>query len=152
LRKVNNYTHTPLHSVWLVVFLCCCLNLIGLGSVETITSIFNITAPALDCSYMAVIALRLYYADHLGLKTLRKGPFTLGRYQKPINYVALAWVAYVTVVLLFPTVNPVTPQNMNYPVVVAAGIARIALGWWWLGARKTYVGPRVEEHNEGQRK
>jgi hypothetical protein len=55
-------------------------------------------------------------------------------------------------VLLFPTVNPVTPQNMNYPVVVAAGIARIALGWWWLGARKTYVGPRVEEHNEGQRK
>ena len=58
----------------------------------------------------------------------------------------------MTVVLLFPTVNPVTPQNMNYAVVVAVGIAGFALGWWWLGARKTYAGPRVEEHNEGQRK
>jgi hypothetical protein len=57
-----------------------------------------------------------------------------------------------TVVLLFPTANPVTLQNMNYAVVVAAGIAVFALGWWWLGARKTYVGPSVEEHDDGGRK
>jgi amino acid transporter len=133
--------------VWLVVILSCCLNLVALGSVETINSIFGITAPALDCSYMAVVALRLYYADYLGLKIVRKGPFSLGKYQKPINYIALAWTAFVTVVLFFPTANPVTLQNMNYAVVVAAGIAVFALSWWWLGARKTYVGPRVEDHD-----
>jgi len=39
--------------------------------------------------------------------------------------------------------RPVTLANMNYAVVVAAGIAVFALGWWWAGARKTYEGPRT---------
>lgn len=142
---MNKKTHTPLNSVWLVVILCCLLNLIALGSPQAINSIFGITAPALDCSYMAVVALRLYYGNHLKIKTIRKGPFTLGRYQKPINLVALVWTVFITVVLFFPTVNPVTAINMNYAVVVAAGIGIFALSWWWLGARKTYVGPRVDE-------
>jgi amino acid transporter len=128
------------------VILCCLLNLIALGSPQTINSIFGITAPALDCSYMAVVALRLYYADHKKSKVIRKGPFTLGRYQKPINYIALVWTVFVTVVLFFPTANPVTALNMNYAVVVAGAIGIFAMSWWWLGARKTYVGPRVDEY------
>jgi hypothetical protein len=40
----------------------------------------------------------------------------------------------VTVVLLSPTAYLVTLQNMNYAVVVAAGIAVFVLGWWWAEA------------------
>jgi uncharacterized membrane protein YkvI len=93
----------------MVVLLCCCLCLVALGSVETINSIFGITAPALDCSYMAVVALKLYYGKSLNI---RKGPFTLGKWEKPVNYFALAWVSVVTVVLLFPTTKPITAMNM----------------------------------------
>ena len=100
---------------------------------ETIDSIFNVTAPALDLSYIAVIALRLYYAKEF---TIRKGPFHLGKWQKPINYIAIAWVLFIAVVLFFPTASPVTPANMNYAVVVAAFIAFFALSWWFVGARK----------------
>jgi amino acid transporter len=99
----------------MVVILCCCLCLIALGSVETINSIFGITAPALDCSYMAVVALKLYYGDRLNI---RKGPFTLGKWGKPVNYFALAWVSLATVVLLFPTTRPITAVNMQ---VIPAG-------------------------------
>ena len=35
--------------------------------------------------------------------------------------------------------------NRNYAVVVAAFIAIFSLSWWWLGARRTYVGPRTRE-------
>ena len=102
-------TKTPLYSVWMVVLACCLLCLIALGSVETINSIFGITAPALDCSYMAVVALKLYYSDQLDI---RKGPFTLGRWSKPINIIALCWVSLLTVILLFPTTRPITAVNM----------------------------------------
>ncbi|KFZ02273.1 hypothetical protein V500_00269 [Pseudogymnoascus sp. VKM F-4518 (FW-2643)] len=142
--KVNKKTRTPVNSVWLVVILCCLLNLIALGSPQTINSIFGITAPALDCSYMAVVALRLYYGNHLKTKNIRKGPFTLGRYQKPINFIAIVWTAFITIILFFPTAYPVTTLNMNYAVVVAAGLGVFALSWWWLGARRTYIGPKVD--------
>ena len=46
---------------------------------------------------------------------------------------------------MFPTLRPVTLENMNYASVVAAGIAVFALGWWWAGARKTYTGPRTKD-------
>ena len=59
-----------------MVVLCCLLCLIALGSVETINSIFSITASALGYSYMAVVVLKLYYDDSL---SVRKGPFGLGK-------------------------------------------------------------------------
>jgi len=49
------------------------------------------------------------------------------------------------VVLLFPTIRPVTAANMNYAVVVAVVIAFFSLTWWWAGARKTYTGPKTKE-------
>lgn len=143
LKSMNRVTGTPLWSVWMVVLVCCLLCLIALGSVETINSIFGITAPALDCSYMAVVALKLYYSDQLDI---RKGPFNLGKWSKPINCIALAWVSLITVVLLFPTTRPVTAVNMNYAVVVGAGVLVFAISWWYAGARKVYIGPRVGEN------
>lgn len=93
----------------MVVLLCCCLCLVALGSVETINSIFGITAPALDCSYMAVVAFKLYYGKSLNI---RKSPFTLGRWSKPVNCFALCWVSLVSAVLFFPTTRPVTAVKM----------------------------------------
>lgn len=54
---------------------------------------------------------------------------------------------------MFPTIRPVTKENMNYASVVAGGIAVFALGWWVAGAKNTYRGPRLnsddgEESNE----
>ncbi|KAH8592743.1 amino acid/polyamine transporter I [Bisporella sp. PMI_857] len=111
-KLMNHKTLTPLYSVWLVVAICSCLSLIALGSVETINSIFGITAPALDCSYMAVVAFKLYYSDYTKQLTVRKGPFTLGKYSMPINIIALCWTSLITVILLFPTTRPITSTNM----------------------------------------
>lgn len=96
-------------------------------------AIFNITAPALDVSYAIVIFARNFYAAEI---VFRPGPYVLGWAQKPLNYVSCTWVAFISVVLLFPTVRPVDAVNMNYAVVVAAAIAVFALGWWYAGARK----------------
>lgn len=130
---MNKHTQTPLYSVWAVVLLCCLLNLIALGSTQTINGIFGVTAPALDYSYMAVVAARLFFGDKCGFKP---GPFTLGRFSKPVNIIAIVWTVFVSTILFFPPSYPVTALNMNYAVAFAGFIAVFALSWWYLGAKK----------------
>lgn len=136
--KVNRFTHTPVNAVWLVVAFCSCLNLIAIGSTATITAIFNVTAPALDLSYIAVIIAHRVYENRV---RFIEGPFTLGRWSKPINTIAVAWVVFISVILFFPTTRPVTALNMNYAICVAGFIALFSMVWWFLGARK-YVTER----------
>jgi amino acid transporter len=131
--KVNPYTNTPVNAVWLIVLFSVALNCIGIGSTETVVAIFNITAPALDLSYIAVIAARNIYASKI---EFRPGPYVLGWMQKPLNGIAIVWVLFISVVLLFPTVRPITAANFNYAIVVGGAIALFAWGWWWAGARR----------------
>lgn len=138
--KVNSVSKTPVNAVWLVVAFCSCLDLIGIGSTLTIVAIFNITAPALDISYIAVIVAHRWYE---GRVRFNPGPFTMGRWSKPVNTVAVTWVCFISVVLFFPTVKPVTFMNMNYAICVAAFIGGFSMIWWYAGARKTYIGPRT---------
>lgn len=107
--KVNRYTLTPVNAVWLVVFLSICLDCIGIGSTQTVVAIFNITAPALDLSYIAVITAHQLYKHKV---RFIEGPFTLGKWGTPVNIVAISWVSFISVVLFFPTVKPVTAANM----------------------------------------
>lgn len=140
--KVNTVTGTPVNAVWFVACFCGILNLIGIGSTETIVAVFNLCAPCLDLSYIAVIFAHLVYANRV---QFIEGPFTLGRWSKPMNILAIAWVLFISVVLFFPTAKPVTTTNMNYAIVVAGFVALFSLTWWWAGARKKYTGPRTQD-------
>lgn len=131
--SINGLTGTPVNAVWLVVVFCACLDLIGIGSTQTIVAIFNITAPALDLSYIAVIIAHLVYENRV---RFIPGPYSMGKWSRPVNLVAIAWVLFISVVLFFPTTRPVTALNMNYAICVAAFIALFSLGWWFAGARR----------------
>lgn len=139
---VNSYTQTPVNSVWLVVLLSCILVCIGIGSNQTVVSIFNITAPALDLSYIAVIFAFIIYRNRV---PFIEGPFTLGKWGNFVRPMAIAWVCFISVVLFFPTARPVTAANMNYGICVAVFIAFFALSWWWINARHKYTGPRTTD-------
>ncbi|KAH8665711.1 amino acid/polyamine transporter I [Tricladium varicosporioides] len=140
--KINPYTNTPVNAVWLCVLFCSVMSLIGIGSTLTIVAIFNITAPALDFSYALVILARNIYSHRIAFNP---GPFTLGKWGKVVNGVTCTWVLFISVVLLFPTVKPVTATNMNYAVAVAGFIGLFSLGWWFAGAKRTYTGPRTKD-------
>ncbi len=116
---VNPYTHTPVNAVWLVVLFAIVLDCIGIGSTQTVVAIFNITAPALDLSYIAVIFARLVYAKRV---VFIDGPFTLGRWGKSINIISIVWVLFISVVLFLPPIRPVTPSNMY--VMICTGICK----------------------------
>ena len=107
--KVNRFTYTPVNAVWLVVSFSCALLCIGIGSTETVVSIFNITAPALDLSYVAVILAFLVYRHRIRFV---RGPFSLAGWGTYVNVIAIVWVFLISVILFFPTVRPVTAANM----------------------------------------
>ncbi|KAJ5582278.1 Amino acid/polyamine transporter I [Penicillium sp. DV-2018c] len=142
LSKVNSHTQTPVNAVWFVVIFSVALDCIAIGSTQTATAIFNITAPALDLSYVSVIL-----AHQLNKSKIRfiEGPFTLGKWGTPINYIAVGWVMFISTILFFPPHLPVTPANMNYAVCVGGFIAAFALVWWWVAARGKYTGPQTND-------
>ena len=118
------------------------MNCIGIGSTQTVVAIFNITAPALDLSYIAVIFAHQVYRKR---GAYIEGPFTLGKWGRPINYIAIVWVCFISIILFFPTIKPITASNMNYGIGIAAFIALFSLSWWWIGARERYTGPRTKD-------
>ncbi|ODM19073.1 hypothetical protein SI65_05690 [Aspergillus cristatus] len=122
LSKVHPKTHTPLNAVWFVVFFSIALNTIAIGSTQTATAIFSITAPALDLSYVSVIFAHQFYRDQVKFVA---GPFSLGRWGKVVNGVSVG----------------------NYGICVGAFIAAFALIWWRVSARGKYTGPRTNDYS-----
>ncbi|PKY08258.1 amino acid transporter [Aspergillus campestris IBT 28561] len=143
LSQVNPYTQTPINAVWFVVVFSSLLTCIAIGSTETATAIFSITAPALDLSYVAVILAHQLYRKEVKFV---EGPFTLGRWGAAVNWVSVVWVLFISTVLFFPPSVPVTAVNMNYGIFVGAFIAAFALVWWWVAARERYTGPQTSDY------
>jgi len=137
--RVNRVTGTPIYAVWVSVFWCVAINLIGLGSYTAISGVFNITAIALDWSYCIPIFCKLAFG-----RFERPGPFSLGRAGVLVNAWALVWTAFVSVIFLFPTVSPVSAVNMNYAIAFLGLILLFAAGFWFASGRRNYKGPLVE--------
>ena len=69
------------------------------------------------------------------------GPFHLGRYGLAVGWVAVAWVATVTVLFSLPVAYPVAEDTFNYAPVVVGGVLLLSVGSWVLHARFWFRGP-----------
>ena len=108
LKIIDKRTDTPIIAVWWSVFWCAAINLIALGSYETVAAIFNVCAIAMDWSYCIPIACKLIYGK------FEPGPWHMGKFGWFVNVWALIWTAFVSIIFLFPTFYPVTTENMNF--------------------------------------
>jgi len=137
--KILPLTGTPVLAVWISVFWCIAINLIGLGSYTAIEGVFNVTAIALDWSYCIPIFLKLCFSQNF-----RPGPWHLGKFSKYINAWACIWTTFVTIIFILPVSLPVSAENMNYAIVYLAGILFFSMLYWVVRGHKHYTGPLVE--------
>lgn len=136
-------TGTPILAVWVSVFWCIAINLIGLGSYTAILGVFNVCAIALDWSYCIPIVCKIAFGR------FKPGPWHLGKFSLFVNIYACAWTLFVSIIFVMPTIMPVTAENMNYAIVYLAGILAFAGIYWLVQGRKFYTGPLIEaEVNE----
>ena len=69
-----------------------------------------------------------------------KGPFHLGKYGVPLNIVSVIWIAFFSIILCIPTVNPVTPETMNYSSLMIGGVLIFSMFFWFISGRHNYKG------------
>ena len=149
-------------AVWISVFWCIAINLIGLGSYTAIAGVFNVCAIALDWSYCIPIFCKILS------KKFEPGPWHMGKLGLFVNIWACLWTLYVSVIFIMPTAIPVTAvtvssrhsvfnphgpltfKQMNYAIVYLGGILFFALLYWFVRGKKFYTGPIIEtEIDEG---
>ena len=141
---INKRTQTPLYAVWICVFWCIAINLIALGQYNAILGVFNITAIALDWSYVIPIFCKIVF------NRFEPGPWNMGRVGYLVNAWACLWTFFVSIIFICPTVLPVDKDNMNWAIVFLAGILVVAAIWWYIGGRHFYTGPIVQANFEGE--
>jgi len=135
---IDRRTGTPIYAVWISVFFCIVINLIGLGSYAAIAGVFNVCAIALDWSYCIPIFCKLVFGK------FKPGPWHMGKASFFVNIWACLWTLFVSIIFILPTVRPVTANTMNYASAFLALIFVAATIYWYAGGRSWYTGPITE--------
>ncbi|KAL0952386.1 hypothetical protein HGRIS_006663 [Hohenbuehelia grisea] len=145
--QTSRFTHTPLRAIWCTTILSIIPGLLALASLIAANAIFSLTAMALDLSYVIPIFLRRVFHSHPEV-SFKPGPFYMGDgwLGWSCNVICIAWTVFVCVIFSFPTVLPVTKEDMNYASVITVGVIVLAFAWYALGAHKHYVGPQSNLH------
>ncbi len=126
-RRLSPRTKTPVYAVWLAVAVPLVLAAPSLYSTTAYTAITTVNVIGITPAYAIPIYLRLRAGRHF-----KPGPWQLGRWSKPVGWIAVIWVVFVTALFCLPSVSPVTVDTFNYaPVALAAVIVLAWITWHW---------------------
>ncbi|MGV9850081.1 amino acid permease [Streptomyces sp. NPDC003442] len=134
-QRVSSRTQTPVHAVWLAVAVAGLLALPSLYSETAYGAVTAINVIGITPAYAIPVFLRLRAGDRF-----QPGPWNLGRWSKPVGWIAVVWVAVVTVLFCLPQSSPVTVDSMNYASIALAVVLLLATIWWFV-ARRSYNTP-----------
>ncbi|KAE9368169.1 amino acid transporter-like protein [Stipitochalara longipes BDJ] len=140
--RVNPTLKVPVPAIVAVTVVQMLLGLLYLGNSTAFNAVLSMAILGMYASYILPIVYMLVY----GRGKLDKeefGPFSLGRAGLVINAVAVGWLVVAMVFSTFPSVEPATPQNMNYAIVVMGGWLAIGTVYFFGWGRKKYAGPTV---------
>lgn len=144
LSHVHPKLQIPVRSVVVVTVLQGILGFIYLGNSTAFNAILSMAIISMYLSYILPIIYMLLY----GRGKLRKrdfGPFRLGRVLGIImNVVGIAWMLVVMVFSTFPTIMPVTAENMNYSIVVLVGWTAFGVAYYVLWGKHKFEMPMVD--------
>jgi amino acid transporter len=113
----------------------------GFIAYAAVTSIATI---GLYIAYAIPIYLRLRAGD-----SWEPGEWNLGRWYKPIGWIAVLWVVFISILFILPTNPAGVPwhsdkfawTSFNYAPIAVVGTIAIVGAWWMLSARKWFTGP-----------
>jgi hypothetical protein len=91
-----------------------------------------------------VVAIYIAYVLPTFTRLLRNdfhpGPWNLGRFSKPIGWVAVLWVVFISILFVLPQATPITRDSFNYAGIVVFGAIFLLTIWWLPRISKWYKG------------
>ncbi|KAF3491021.1 choline transport protein [Arthroderma uncinatum] len=133
----------PVRAVWLsigIVMILACLNI---ASTTAFGAFIALSSIGLFSSYFIAIGC-MVFARFSRDRPLELGEWNMGNYGLAVNIFAMIYTAYVTIWLPFPSLLPVTPQNMNYSLPIFAFTTLSAMLYWFLRGKKHWGGLNKE--------
>ena len=155
----------PLQSILFTITVTLLLSLISVGSPVAFNDVVSLTISALYGSYLSACSLLLWRRcqghihvpkeDHLGKDFVQNLPGSAGRLtwgpwrvKEPfgtiINAIACAYLIIALIFSFFPPATPVTPDTMNYSILVFGTVVLGSVVYYVVIAHRTYDGPVIE--------
>jgi amino acid transporter len=138
-HRINPRTRTPTNSIWLAAVGAFILGLPYLYSYTAYAAITSIAVIGLYVAYIAPVFLRLRAGARF-----QEGPWTLGRWSRPIGIVATIWVVFIAILFMLPQAQPITINSFNYTPVVFIVVLGGAALWYAVSAKNWFKGPKVQ--------
>ncbi len=142
-HKINPKTRTPTNAIWLAAGGAFVLGLPYLWNQTAYAAVTSIAVIGLYIAYVLPTLLRLVQG-----KNFKPGPWSLGRWSRPIGIIAIVWVAFITVLFMLPQASPITGKNFNYTPIAVLIVLGFASAYWFLSARRWFTGPKVQGSEE----
>jgi amino acid transporter len=134
-RRTSSRTGTPVAAVWLSVVVAWLLALPALWSITAYNAVTAINIVGMTPAYAIPVYLRLRAKSRF-----TPGPWSLGRWSRPIGIAAVLWVAVVTVLVCLPQSSPITTDSFNYAPIALLAMLLLATVWRWI-AGHSYTPP-----------
>ncbi|MGZ3617701.1 MAG: amino acid permease [Ktedonobacteraceae bacterium] len=133
-----NRGRTPRNAILLSVV---CAFILAVPSVVDYVAYLAVVSIATICLYIAYVLpifLRQFSTE------FRTGPWHLGAWSRPIGWIAVIWVVFISVLFLLPTATPITVSDFNYTIVIVPGLFVVITIWWLVSARHWFKGPVIQ--------
>ena len=141
VSKVSPTLNMPMHATIIVAVLVTALGAIYVGNTTAFNAFVGSFVLMSSSSYTAAILPNLI--------TRRKnievyGPFELkGIWGYVLPTIACSYMIVWFVIYSFPYYLPTDAETMNYASLIWGGFTIFVAAWWFLGARRNYVGPPI---------
>ena len=138
-HRINKRTRTPTNSIWFAAVGAFILGVPYLFNSVAYFAVTSIAVIGLYVAYISPVFLRL----RAGSK-FQEGPWTLGRWSKPIGIVGTIWVIVICILFVLPQVQPINATTFNYTPVVFLVVLGGAAIWYFASAKRWFHGPKVQ--------
>lgn len=144
ISRVEPKHQVPVIAILLGTVTQMAFNSIYFGTVTGFNTVIAIATEGFYLSYAMPLLVRLisYFS---GSHRQLTGPWAM----KPmvsvaVNFIGLTYLLFACITFNFPSVYPVSSENMNYTSAAVGVIMFIAAVTWFTTARKHFSGPEVE--------
>ncbi|KAI0107940.1 amino acid transporter [Hypoxylon sp. NC0597] len=159
LKKVSPRTSIPIYSVITTAVIAIILSLVNIGDATAFNGVISISTAGLFGSYLVAAALLLYRRVTGGIRvandddvltntvgsSLTWGPWRLrGALGIANNIFSCIYLIFVFFFSFWPPSLEVTPETMNYAVLVFGTVILFSMVYYAVWARKIYNGPIIE--------
>jgi amino acid transporter len=132
---VDSYWNVPMRALWGQAFWIGLVGILYLFANTVLQAILSVSTIALTISYvLPIIALLV-----VGRDKLPPGKFQLGRWGLLTNWISIVYCCVTTVFFFFPGGPNPSLADMNWAIVVFAVMLVVAVTFWFVKGKKTFM-------------